>query len=1818
MRERASLIATEDHPAVTSRATIAPWLYFAFALLAATTLRAQITASITADVGTTKQGTFSYQDTCTSDITGLTVPCSTNGAILIYSDASPASWITWPTFTYFGAGDIENGTEGWIYCTTCAFTIVAPSTPGIYTHTVYIETVDNIFPGSFSGHAFTLTVTLTAQYPTLIPVPTSLSFTVPQGTVQSQGNGQPLTISSSSGNNSNIFFTLTPSQSWINMDGLIFTGPTPGSTTGVTPQQHTVWVNTTGLAIGTYTGNITVAAPTAATDGSQAHSYPCPSASPCLASVNVPVTLNVTAPVSSITVNTSPPGLGVTIDGTAYTSPQTMSWVQGSSHTIAAATQTSSGTRNTFSSWSNSGTASQTIVVPSTATTYTATFTTQYLLTTAAAPTYEGTIVTSPASPTSDGFYAPGASVQLTATVNSGFQFVSFSGALTGTTNPQSITMSAPQSVTANFARFVQQGAKLVDSSGSANGQQGFSTALSADGNTALIGGRGDSGGVGAAWVYTRSSGVWTKQAKLIGTGNVGASNQGQSVALSADGNTAMVSGWFDNGGVGAVWVFTRSAGVWTQQGSKLVASGAVGNPQLGGWAALSADGNTLVAGGANDNSGAGAMWVFTRSAGVWTQQGNKLYGTGGIGNPEQGYAVALSADGNTAVSGADYDNAGVGAAWVFTRSGGVWTQQGSKLVGANPNGLAYQGRCVGISGDGATILVGGAFDSAEVGAVWVFTLSGGVWTQQGSKLTPSDAVGAAAFGIELASSTDGNTILIGGDGDNSDVGAAWVFTRSAGVWSQQGPKLVGTGGVGAASAGVVALSGDGNTMLSGGPGDNNSIGATWVFTGYAAGQSIFSFNPASVSTSAAASTGSTSLTTTPSGAAWNAYSSASWLTITSATSGSGNATIAYSAQANAGSQTRSATITVGNAAFTVTQSAFFPALTISKSHVGTFTQGQPSGIYTLNVSNGTSTTGIGATSGTVTVTDNAPTGLTVSAMSGTGWTCTGNSCTRSDSLAAGASYPAITVSVNVATNAASSLTNSATVSGGGSATVSASDPTTILTGAAVVLTRSLNPSTLGEPVTLVATLSSTAATGKVTFYDGVTVLGTSTLVNGQAVLIAKFLPVGTSSLMARYEGDSNYGPNYSAPLTQTVVSFAQNGLQSTVNYSLLNSPVAIAVGDFNGDGRADLAVAAETTGSIPTLVVSVMMGNGNGTFQTAVNYGLTGYPVSIAVADVNGDGKADIVVACYGTGTTTYVNVLLGKGDGTFQGAVSYLVDSGGTADSLAVGDFNGDGKPDLAVSISHSTNAGAVDVLLGNGDGTFQTAVPYSVGVYPYTVVAGDFNGDGKADLATVNRLSNTVSVLLGNGDGTFQSQAAYATTNFAYNAAVGDFNGDGKPDLAVPIYSSNTVNILLGNGDGTFQAAASYSAGTATTGAYAVAVGDFNGDGKLDLAVTNYNTGNVDVLLGNGNGTFQTAVGYTVASSPNSILVGDYNGDGLSDLAVANNGSNNVSILLGQAASGTTASLSAIALNFGNQTVGVSSAPQTVTLTNTGTSVLTVTSVAMIGPTAAAFMTGDFSQTNTCTTVAAGASCTINVIFTPSTSGLRTGIISITDNAAKSPQTIRLTGTGIAVTPVASVSLSTINLNFGSQAVNTTSAVKTVTLTNNGGSALTVTSITASAGFSQTNNCSTVAVSSTCSINVTFTPSKTGLISGVITIVDSAVGSPQVLRVSGTGTSGAAAVGLSKVSLNFGSQAKSTTSSAQTVTVTNTGSAALTITAVTASGDFAATGCVTSLAVGASCSLNVTFTPTATGTRRGVVMLTDNAAGSPQVIQLFGSGM
>jgi hypothetical protein len=385
----------------------------------------------------------------------------------------------------------------------------------------------------------------------------------------------------------------------------------------------------------------------------------------------------------------------------------------------------------------------------------------------------------------------------------------------------------------------VQQGAKLTPNDETGLGFFGVSVALSSDGSTALVGGDFDgASSIGAAWVFSRSGGLWSQQgAKLTGAGATSDAAFGSSVALSGDGNTALVGGDFDSSGAGAAWVFTRSGATWTPQGSKLTGAGATASAGFGTSVALSSSGNTAIVGGPTDGSGnAGAAWAFTRSGSTWSPLGATLVATGESAGGEFGSSVAFSSDGVTALIGGDNDTSGRGTAWVFVLNAGNYTQQ-SRLTPNDATGAGNTafGSSVALSADGNTALIGGPGDGtgpqSGEGAAWVFTRTLSIWSQQGSKLTASDAASSSAFGSGVALSSDGTIALIGGKNDNGGNGAAWMFARSGSTWSQLGAKLTGQGENLVGTFGdSVALAADGATALIGGNNDSGGVGAAWAF----------------------------------------------------------------------------------------------------------------------------------------------------------------------------------------------------------------------------------------------------------------------------------------------------------------------------------------------------------------------------------------------------------------------------------------------------------------------------------------------------------------------------------------------------------------------------------------------------------------------------------------------------------------------------------------------------------------------------------------------------------------------------------------------------------------------------------------------------------------------------------------------------------------------------------------------------------------------------------------------------------------------------
>ena len=370
-------------------------------------------------------------------------------------------------------------------------------------------------------------------------------------------------------------------------------------------------------------------------------------------------------------------------------------------------------------------------------------------------------------------------------------------------------------------ASFAEQGS-LVPTGVTGNAGFGSSLALSGDGATALVGAPGDH----AVWVFVRSGTTWTQQAKLPVGGGLGAD-----VALSDNGNTALIGSNDADQNVGAAWVYTRSGTTWKQQ-AKLTPTGMVDKGWFGESVALASGGNTALIGAPYDSDDAGSAWVFVRTRGKWSQQGSPLVGSGavqaGADGVQFGWSVALSQGGNNALVGARLDNNPEGAAWVFTRTGTAWAQQAKLTPDDEPYGVAGSyvssafGTSASLSSGGNTALIGAA------NGAWVFKRAGSTWTQQHGRLVPAGrGLGDTYLGQASALAGNGNTALIGDDP------LGWVYTRTGTTWTNQSPSLLGPGETATVNPPsppfAVALSRDGSTVLL--SGTVNGVQSVWAFT---------------------------------------------------------------------------------------------------------------------------------------------------------------------------------------------------------------------------------------------------------------------------------------------------------------------------------------------------------------------------------------------------------------------------------------------------------------------------------------------------------------------------------------------------------------------------------------------------------------------------------------------------------------------------------------------------------------------------------------------------------------------------------------------------------------------------------------------------------------------------------------------------------------------------------------------------------------------------------------------------------------------------
>jgi len=346
---------------------------------------------------------------------------------------------------------------------------------------------------------------------------------------------------------------------------------------------------------------------------------------------------------------------------------------------------------------------------------------------------------------------------------------------------------------------------------------------------------------------------------------------------------------------------------------------------------------------------------------------------------------------------------------------------------------------------------------------------------------------------------------------------------------------------------------------------------------------------------------------------------------------------------------------------------------------------------------------------------------------------------------------------------------------------------------------------------------------------------------------------------------------------------FGQLCLTSAINYSTGTNPQTIMSADFNKDGKIDLV-----TPNYSTTYVSILLGNGLGGFGMPTNFNVGGSnPQYVTCADFNSDMNMDIAVANTGSNN---IAILLGTGTGSFTEPINYAV--GGAPEGITNNDFNNDGKKDIAVVNSFSGN---VSILLGTGLGTFLSPTNFSTGSTPMSVISGDFNSDSNVDLAVANLWSNNISILLGNGTGNFSPTYTFPVGTGPYCIVSSDFNNDGKLDLATSNVNSGNVTVLLGAGTGSFTSITSIPVGASPQN---ITTSDLNGvgngDGNIDI-ITNANSTDVAVLLGNGTGTFGSALLYTGGNAPAGVTCADYNNDGKTDIAANNYFSNDISIFL-----------------------------------------------------------------------------------------------------------------------------------------------------------------------------------------------------------------------------------------------------------------------------------------------------------------------------------
>ncbi|MBI3784775.1 MAG: VCBS repeat-containing protein, partial [Deltaproteobacteria bacterium] len=1159
------------------------------------------------------------------------------------------------------------------------------------------------------------------------------------------------------------------------------------------------------------------------------------------------------------------------------------------------------------------------------------------------------------------------------------------------------------------------QSAKLTASDGAAADLFGCSVAISGD--TVVVGASNDDIGVkddqGSAYVFVKPGGGWanmTQTAKLTAADGAAADHFGYSVAISGDtvaigAPYGRVSGW--------AYVFVKPMGGWSDMThtAKLTSTDGASADLAGTSVAISDD--TVVVGSYRNDVGAntdqGSAYVFVKPGGGWVDmtQTAKLTAADGAAFDLFGYAVAIS--GNTAVIGAHLDDIGAvsnqGSAYVFMKPSGGWADmtQTAKLTAADGTASDLFGWSVGIGGD--LVVVGARDDNAQRGSVYVFAKPVGNWadTTETAKLTAADGAGEDEFGYSVAIA--GSTIVIGAlyddFGANIDQGSAYVFEYLAPTpTATPSPTQTPTSSPAATSTPMpqcgnsVVESGeqcdDGNTTAGDGCGAGCAIEAGYVCTGSPSACTTICGDGVVVGWAAAGTLDNTfgagGIVTTPVGASWDfgnavkVQSDHKVVVAGSAQSGADDfAVVRYNSDGTLDPTfdgDGKVTTAIGTSHDDANALAIAPdGKLIVAGCVQNANGTQDFAVVRYNA-NGTLDSSFDGDGKVITaLTPDAECAYGV-ALQGDGkivvvgkLSIAGNTDIAVVRYNSDGSLDATFAGdgkVTTAIGPAAEQANDVAIQPDGKIVVVGNWDNAGNTDIAILRYNtdgSLDSSFGGDGIvtTSVGTATDTADSVVLQSDGRIVVAGTSRSGSDDDIVVVRYLSDG--SLDASFGGDGKVTTDLGSTQDSGYEVVVQDDGKIVVGGTTFTAGrYAFAVARYLSDGSLDTifgsggravttvgpgdagahGVALQADGAI---VVAGNAYNGSNNDFAVVRYvgkGFSGGPEACDDGNTsNGDGCSDacMVQAGYvcagqpsvciaftptvtGTATSTPSPILTptllptntptplptftpsssptlsptwtptaggspGCAAPSFGAATSFAVGSGPF--QVATGDFDRDGKPDLAVT---NYAANTVSILLGTGTGIFGAATNFAAGSTPHSVAIGDFNTDGKVDLAVTNDTTNTVSILLGTGTGSFGAPTSFPVGTSPWSVAVGDFNRDGVLDLTTANANAGTVSILLGSGAGSFGAATDFSVGSSPQ---SVAVGDFNGDGTLDVATANLNS-TVSILLGNGTGSLGATTNFAVASGARSVATGDFNSDGKLDLVTANLNSNTVSVLLG----------------------------------------------------------------------------------------------------------------------------------------------------------------------------------------------------------------------------------------------------------------------------------------------------------------------------------